>query len=107
VVATPGHTPGHSSHAIVSGDQRAIILGDAVHCPIEFAEPSLRFTGDSDPDRAYRTRVRIAREFSGRGTVIIGPHFPEPVFGHLDGPELPQTLQPLMPPPDGGSVIFD
>jgi glyoxylase-like metal-dependent hydrolase (beta-lactamase superfamily II) len=95
VFATPGHTAGHASFVIGSGRERAIILGDAVHCPIEFTDPEMSFMADTDGALARRTRARLARDFSGPGQIIAGGHFPHPVFGRLDGPELPQDFRPL------------
>ena len=37
--STPGHTPGHQTVVVSSGDQRAIILGDIMHCPAQLTEP--------------------------------------------------------------------
>jgi glyoxylase-like metal-dependent hydrolase (beta-lactamase superfamily II) len=83
VVATPGHTPGHLSFVISSGDQRALVLGDSVHCPIELQEPELTFVVDVDPALAQRTRVHLERELTQPGTIAAGPHFADLVFGRL------------------------
>jgi len=34
-VPTPGHTPGHMSILITSGGERALVLGDAAHSPVQ------------------------------------------------------------------------
>jgi glyoxylase-like metal-dependent hydrolase (beta-lactamase superfamily II) len=83
VVATPGHTPGHLSFVISSGEDRALVLGDSVHCPIELQEPELTFVVDVDPALAQRTRVHIERELTRPGTMAAGPHFADLVFGRL------------------------
>ena len=31
---TPGHTPGHYGLVVSSGEERAVLLGDAVECPL-------------------------------------------------------------------------
>ena len=36
----PGHTPGHLCLVISSGQQRALLLGDAITCPLQLDEPA-------------------------------------------------------------------
>jgi glyoxylase-like metal-dependent hydrolase (beta-lactamase superfamily II) len=83
VMATFGHTPGHLSFVISSGRERAIVLGDAVHCPIEILEPELTFSADVDPALAQRTRVFIEQVLLEPDTVAAAPHFAGLVFGRL------------------------
>jgi glyoxylase-like metal-dependent hydrolase (beta-lactamase superfamily II) len=83
ILATPGHTPGHLSFVISSGAERAVVLGDAVHCPIEIDQPELMFVADVDPVLAQKTRAHIEAELTQPGTVTAGPHFADLVFGRL------------------------
>jgi glyoxylase-like metal-dependent hydrolase (beta-lactamase superfamily II) len=83
VLATPGHTPGHCSFVLSSGAERALVLGDAVHCPLELLEPELAFVADVDPALAQRTREQIEAELLRPDTVAAGPHFADLVFGRL------------------------
>lgn len=83
VMATPGHTPGHLSFVVSSGGERAIVLGDAVHCPVEILEPELSFVVDVDPALARRTREHLERELTRPATIAAGPHFADLVFGRL------------------------
>jgi glyoxylase-like metal-dependent hydrolase (beta-lactamase superfamily II) len=83
VMATFGHTPGHLSFVISSGYERAIVLGDAVHCPVEILEPELTFVVDVDPALAQRTRVFIEQVLLEPDTVAVAPHFADLVFGRL------------------------
>jgi glyoxylase-like metal-dependent hydrolase (beta-lactamase superfamily II) len=85
VMMTPGHTPGHASVVIADGDRRAIITGDAVHCPMELAISSLAFAHDHDPAGSQATKQRLLREFAQPGTIVAGGHFPEPVFRSFVG----------------------
>src|SRR4051812_27433888 len=39
LLLTPGHTPGHQSIIVTSGDEKAIILGDASHTPMQLVHP--------------------------------------------------------------------
>lgn len=82
-MSTPGHTPGHCSFVVSSGDERAVILGDAIHCPVEISSPELDFVFDVDLEVARRTKERIIRELDDPRTLAAGGHFPDFVFGRL------------------------
>jgi glyoxylase-like metal-dependent hydrolase (beta-lactamase superfamily II) len=82
VMLTPGHTPGHASFVISSGAERAIVLGDTIHCPIEISHPELALLSDVDPVAGRATRALLHRELDG-GTVAVGCHFPDFVFGRV------------------------
>jgi glyoxylase-like metal-dependent hydrolase (beta-lactamase superfamily II) len=83
VVNAPGHTPGSSLTVISSGTERAMLLGDAVHCPVELMEDEWNGLGDVDADLARKTRVALAKELEGKGMPIAGAHFPGLSFGRL------------------------
>jgi glyoxylase-like metal-dependent hydrolase (beta-lactamase superfamily II) len=84
VLASPGHTPGHCSAVISSGADRAIILGDVVHCPLQLADGDLRIIFDVDPETAARTRDKIAAELEGdSGVLAAGGHFSGSAFGRI------------------------
>jgi glyoxylase-like metal-dependent hydrolase (beta-lactamase superfamily II) len=80
---TPGHTPAHVSVRITAEGQEAVITGDVLHHPVQFAEPDLRSTSDSDPDVARRTRRAFAELYSDTATLVIGTHFAAPTAGKL------------------------
>jgi glyoxylase-like metal-dependent hydrolase (beta-lactamase superfamily II) len=76
-----GHTPGHVSVMIESEGERAVITGDALHHPSQFAHPDWSF--DSDKNAATLTRMRLFAEWANQPLLIIGTHFPEPTAGHV------------------------
>jgi glyoxylase-like metal-dependent hydrolase (beta-lactamase superfamily II) len=80
---TPGHTPGHVCVAISSGHERALLVGDAITCPVQLNEPSWHSMGDVDPALAERTRERLWRELEDEHTIGVGAHFPELQFGRV------------------------
>ena len=82
-MSTPGHTPGHMSFVISSGQERAVILGDMIHCPIEIGESEIDFVFDVDPVLARETKQRIERELESPDTITVGGHFPNLVFGRV------------------------
>jgi glyoxylase-like metal-dependent hydrolase (beta-lactamase superfamily II) len=81
--AAPGHTPGSTVVVVSSGEERAILLGDAVHCPVELLEDEWEFIADVDPALARRTRAALVREIEGAGIPVAAAHFPEMRFGRL------------------------
>jgi len=82
VRATPGHTPGHNAFVIASGGERALLLGDAVHCPIQIEYAEWEVMGDVDPKLATRTRLALLAELDGN-TRVGAPHFPGLEFGRV------------------------
>jgi glyoxylase-like metal-dependent hydrolase (beta-lactamase superfamily II) len=71
----PGHTPGHTVFAIVDGGERAMILGDALYCPMQLTHVEIGAMHDVDPALARRTRELIARDSEAHGTRTVGCHF--------------------------------
>ena len=83
VTMAPGHTPGHLCVVVSSGRQRALLLGDAIVCPVQLDEPAWQSIGDVDPALARRVRERLFRELEDENTVGAGAHFPELRFGRV------------------------
>jgi glyoxylase-like metal-dependent hydrolase (beta-lactamase superfamily II) len=81
-LATPGHTPGHVSYVLSSGEQRAMIFGDIITCPLQIELPEGEAMADMDKQLAAATRERILRELDGE-TLVGGPHFPGLRFGRV------------------------
>jgi glyoxylase-like metal-dependent hydrolase (beta-lactamase superfamily II) len=80
---TPGHTPGSSVVVVSSGPDRAMLLGDIVHCPLELQDDDFNFLGDHDQVLANRVREAYARELEGSGIAAAAAHFPGLRFGRL------------------------
>jgi glyoxylase-like metal-dependent hydrolase (beta-lactamase superfamily II) len=74
-------------------DARALVVGDAVHCPAEILHPDLVWVGDHDAGTAVRTRTTLADRVGRDGTVLVGPHFPDAVFRRYD-PAATPSLTP-------------
>jgi glyoxylase-like metal-dependent hydrolase (beta-lactamase superfamily II) len=80
VEPAPGHTLGHVVVTVTSGDERAVIVGDAVNHPAQLADPTWREIGDMDLDAAASSRRTLFGD--AEGTVFAPAHFPEP-FGRV------------------------
>ncbi|HWE54067.1 MAG TPA: MBL fold metallo-hydrolase [Acidimicrobiales bacterium] len=82
-MTAPGHTPGSTVLVVSSGDDRAMLLGDVVHCPIELVDDEWAGMFDVDPEMAKRTRVALNRELEGSDVPVAASHFPGLRFGRL------------------------
>jgi glyoxylase-like metal-dependent hydrolase (beta-lactamase superfamily II) len=82
LVHTPGHTPGHSSVVVTSGNERVYILGDVLHSPAQVSEEWACFA-DTDPAVSRATREAMLRELQKPGTVTAATHFPNSIFGRV------------------------
>jgi glyoxylase-like metal-dependent hydrolase (beta-lactamase superfamily II) len=83
LLATPGHTPGHTSVLVMGGGAGAIITGDAAGHPISLEDPELQTSFDSDHPRAVASRLVLVERATAEGLVILGGHFPPPTAGRV------------------------
>ena len=81
--SAPGHTPGSTIVVLSSGDERAMLLGDVVHCPAELFSDDWEMFADVDAAAAARTREALARELEGTQTLVGAAHFPGLQMGRL------------------------
>jgi len=80
---SPGHTPGHMCVAISSQGERAMVLGDCIHMPLEVQKTDWVCRGDRDPALVIKTRRALLDAAERDGTMLLGGHFPAPGFGKL------------------------
>ena len=80
---TPGHTPGHVSVRLRSGDRDAVITGDLMHAPIQMAEPHWASHFDSDAEAARKTRAAFCERYADGPVVVLGTHFHHPTAGRI------------------------
>jgi glyoxylase-like metal-dependent hydrolase (beta-lactamase superfamily II) len=82
--ATHGHTPGHTSYIVESKGQTLIVIGDIVLMgALQFRDPDLGSSFDSDPRAASEQRRRILALAAANGYWIAGSHLPFPGIGHV------------------------
>ena len=83
-LATHGHAPGHTSYVVESKGQTLIVMGDLVLMgALQFADPSLRSSFDSDPKAAAEQRLRIFKLASDEDWWVAGGHLSFPGIGHI------------------------
>lgn len=78
-----GHTPGSALIVLSSGEQRAMLLGDVVHCAVELLDDEWAGLADVDPVRAREARNALARELEGTEVPVAAAHFPGLRFGRV------------------------
>jgi len=84
LIATPGHTPGHMSVMVESGDKSLIALGDSMsHAYTNFARPDWFNSFDMDGEQTVSTRRRLLDMAATDRIAIVGYHFPFPGVGHV------------------------
>lgn len=85
IIETFGHTPGHVSVQVGTGNDRVVVLGDALtHPVISFEHPAWQPASDQIPDRAVATRRRLLPQLAADKTRIIGYHLPPPGLGYVE-----------------------
>ncbi len=93
-VPTPGHTPGHVSFVVASAGERAYILGDAAHSPVQLTRPDWSSRADIDPVQSASTRRALFDRIEQEGALIASGHFPYPGLGHAVRVNDTQVFQP-------------
>jgi glyoxylase-like metal-dependent hydrolase (beta-lactamase superfamily II) len=82
-LCTPGHTPGHQSLLVSSGDERAIILGDVAHTPAQVAQPDWSPFSDFDAVQSAKTRSAVWERIEQQGLKVAAGHFAYPSIGGI------------------------
>ena len=83
-VPTPGHTPGHVSILVTSQNERALVLGDAAHSPVQLIDqPDWVSRADMDPDLTRQTRKALRERLEREKILVAAGHFAAPGFGRV------------------------
>jgi len=82
VIWAPGHTPGHRTVLVNSGDEHVLFTGDALHTPPQVRLASAPSTHDEDPEGAVASRERAVEEAREHGWLVAVSHFARP-FGRV------------------------
>jgi glyoxylase-like metal-dependent hydrolase (beta-lactamase superfamily II) len=101
-VATPGHTPGHTSFVVASGNSRILIQSDVTNIPEFFLRnPDWHVAYDVYPETAQATRHKFYDMAAAEKATVVGFHFTFPSIGHVekDGPKyrlIPSAWNPTI-----------
>jgi glyoxylase-like metal-dependent hydrolase (beta-lactamase superfamily II) len=84
-VATPGHTPGHNSHIIASGNSKVFVQGDVTHVPWLFVRnPDWHAFYDQDGKMAEETRRKVYDMLVAEKMMVQGFHYPFPALAYIE-----------------------
>jgi glyoxylase-like metal-dependent hydrolase (beta-lactamase superfamily II) len=101
-VATPGHTPGHTSHIVTSGAATVYVQADVTHAPFLFARhPGWHAFYDHDPVWAEATRRKVYDMLAAEQMLVQGFHYPFPSVAHVEKTadgyrEIPVAWSPVL-----------
>lgn len=79
--SAPGHTPDHLAVNLASNGERAIMLGDMIHSPVQCQHPEWTVQADWDANLAKQTRRQMMSQLCEESTLILTAHFPLPSAG--------------------------
>ncbi|MFU8871890.1 MBL fold metallo-hydrolase [Micromonospora sp. SL4-19] len=85
LLSTPGHTPGHQSVLVDSGDDRLLVTGDLLVHTVQLVDPELAYAHEEDPAEARVSRVRLLTELTTHNATLATPHLGAP-FTRLPPP---------------------
>jgi len=95
-IATPGHTPGHTSFAVASGDSKVLIQSDVTNIPEFFLRnPDWHVAFDVDGPLAQTTRHKFYDMAAAEKATVIGFHFAFPSIGHVEKDGTKYRLVPI------------
>ena len=72
---TPGHTPGHQVVLVSSGGEKAAIIGDLIHNPVQIYEPDWCAFVDTSPDDTRRSRKWFMDRAEREDMIVAAGHF--------------------------------
>ncbi|MEZ0050665.1 glyoxylase-like metal-dependent hydrolase (beta-lactamase superfamily II) [Mycobacterium sp. MAA66] len=76
VIDAAGHTPGHLAVEITGPHDGLLIVGDALHHPMQAQFPDLPFFADTDPHQGAATRRALLGHAADNEISIVTAHFP-------------------------------
>lgn len=84
VEALFGHTPGHTAYFVESKGNTLVLWGDIIHvAAVQFEDPSVTISYDSNRDEAAKTRQYILAEAAKNSWLIGGAHLAFPSIGQV------------------------
>jgi glyoxylase-like metal-dependent hydrolase (beta-lactamase superfamily II) len=93
---TPGHTPGHMSFDVLSGDYRAMVIGDSIgNHHVAMAHPEWETGSDQDPARGASTRSDLVAMLASSGAIAVGFHWPQGGIGRIAPADQGFAFNPL------------
>jgi len=85
LVPAPGHTPGNCLLHVSDGKERAYMIGDTIHHPLQIENPNWSSNFCWDPDQSRLTRKKLLDDVADTGTLIMPAHFAAPTAVRILG----------------------
>ena len=95
IISTPGHIAGHQSLIVESEGERAFLIGDVAHHPLQVSEPRWKCAGNFFDDVAQKTRLKLWDRIDKEGGLVIAGHFPAPCLGRFVKRDRRRIWEPL------------
>jgi len=84
-VDTSGHSFGHTSLVVQSGNSKVFVQGDVTHVPYLFARnPGWHLMFDQDPAKAEATRRKTYDMLASEKMMVQGFHYPFPAHAYIE-----------------------
>jgi glyoxylase-like metal-dependent hydrolase (beta-lactamase superfamily II) len=83
LVLTPGHRSGATSVLLESEGQKAFLLADVMHAPVQVLHPDWSIKFDQDKELAAKTRTAILERAEREHILLAVPHAPFPGLGFV------------------------
>ena len=83
-VASYGHTLGHNSHIIASGNAKVFVQADVTNMPLFVRNPGWHLMFDQDAKMAEETRRKVYDMLSAEKMMVQGFHYPFPALAYIE-----------------------
>jgi glyoxylase-like metal-dependent hydrolase (beta-lactamase superfamily II) len=83
-VATYGHTPGHMSYVVASGNGKVFVQSDVTNNPLFVRNPGWHAFFDQDAPMAEATRRKVYDMLVADKMMVQGFHYPFPALAHVE-----------------------
>ena len=80
---TPGHSSGHMSIGLRSGEEYGLFAGDVMHHPIQVYCPEWSSVFSQDVERGRASRDWALNHMADTGALVFSSHFPGPSAGRV------------------------
>ena len=83
-IATYGHTPGHMSYVVASGNSKVYVQSDVTNIPLFVRNPGWHLMFDQDAQMAEATRRKFYDQVSSEKAMLQGFHYPFPALAYIE-----------------------
>jgi glyoxylase-like metal-dependent hydrolase (beta-lactamase superfamily II) len=83
-VASYGHTPGHMSYVVASGNSKVFVQSDVTNLPLFVRNPGWHLMFDQDANMAEATRRKVYDMLAAEKMMVQGFHYPFPARAYIE-----------------------